>query len=423
MQYVWQHRLIPSAGLRTVDGRRVAVVNPGLLNTDAGPDFFNATVEIDGQTWVGNVEIHVKASDWYRHGHDRDKTYDTVILHVVDRDDAAVRRSDGQVVAQMRMPCSPNLNADFHSLVDKAADELTCAAALKTLPSVYVTDWMTSLALERIEEKADRIGRLLESTAGNWEEACYVTIARSLGYGINGDPFERLARSTPTRFMRKHSDSLLTLEAILFGQSGLLDRVKGFDSYVDRLRREYEFMRAKFGLRRPEELGWKMSRMRPTNFPFRRIALLAQMLHDGFSLMSRIAEVKTLADARRLFDVELSGFWARHYTFEGGETAVDIKMSRSSVDLLVINSVVPLLYAYGGFVGDNEMAERAMSILEEMKPEDNFIVRLFSAAGLKVDSAFMSQAVIELRRNYCEKRKCLFCRVGHRVLSERAIRR
>lgn len=422
MHYVWQHRLFPANRLETVDGRRISIINPGILNTDSGPDFFNASIEIDGQLWAGNIEIHVRASDWYRHGHNKDKAYDSVILHVVDFDDRPVKRSDGSVIPQMRMPCSPDLSSQIRKLVDTSANELPCARHVSQMPRIYLTDWISSLAYERVQDKVGRIENLLNQSACDWEETCYVTLSRSLGFGVNSDPFERLARSIPMRFMRKHADSLLSLEALLLGQAGFLEQIKSPDSYAERLRSEYNFLAAKFGLKRPESLGWKMSRMRPQTFPYRRIALLAQIIHNGFSLMSQILDIKESENARRLFDIPLTGFWANHYTFTGAPTANPIKLSRASVDVLIINSVVPLLYAYAMATGDHQLSDTAIEILHDLKPESNSIINLFNSAGIRCQDAFSSQALIQLRRQYCEKRKCLYCRIGHRMLSSAAMR-
>ncbi|MCI9607639.1 MAG: DUF2851 family protein [Muribaculaceae bacterium] len=422
MQYVWQQRLWPVGEMRTVDGKRVEVIDPGLLNTDAGPDFFNAKVAIAGETWVGNVEIHYRASDWARHHHDDDRAYDSVILHVVDKDDAVVRRPDGQVVPQMRMPCDPGLNSRYSELVGRADIDLPCAREIAALPPVYTTDWISSLAYERIYEKADRVEAIRSRLSGDWEQTCYVTVARGLGFGINSEPFERLALSLPLMFIGKHSDNLTSIEALLFGQSGLLDARPG-DEYAARLKKEYDFFAVKFGLRRPESLGWKMARMRPANFPHRRIAVLAAMLHGGFRMMSRIVDVQDIDTACALFTPDLSPYWQGRCSFGAPGGRMSCSLSRSSALVMVINVVVPLMMAYGISHGDSSLTDRAVELLHEIKAEKNSIVELFERAGLKVNDAFSSQGVIQLRRNYCEKRKCLFCRIGHRKLSYCARRR
>lgn len=419
MQYVWQHRIWPQTNIRTVDGRRLQIIDPGLINTGSGPDFFNAKVVIDGRTWVGDVEIHVRASDWHRHGHDGDRAYDSVILHVVDRDDTIIRRSNGEEIPQMQMTCTPDFNARYNELVLRADRDLPCASRIPAIPSLYLTDWLQALAFERIYEKTDRINNLLERTGGDWESTCYITIARSLGFGTNGDAFERLALSLPLMFVGKHSDSLFAIEALLFGQSGLLDSAPAADDYASRLKQEYTFMAHKFGLRQPVGgLPWKMRGTRPANFPHRRIATLAAMLYGGFRMMSRILDIRTIDDARRLFNPELTGYWTNHYSFSApsGRTSSG-ELSASTLAGLIINSVVPLQYAYGIATHCDTLTDSAIELLESLPAERNTIVELFGRAGIKARDAFTSQALIQLRRSYCETRKCLYCRIGHRMLT------
>ena len=417
MQYIWQHRLWIQHNLSTVDGRRVRILDPGRLNTDSGPDFFNAKIAIDGHTWAGDVEIHVSASDWHRHGHDGDRAYDSVILHVVDRDDTIIHRSNGELIPQMRMPCQPQFREHYNMLVSRSDIDLPCATELRSLPALHSGAWLDSLAFERLYDKAERIESILRRTNGDWESAAFVTIARSLGFGTNGDPFERLAMSLPLVLIGKHSDSLTSIEALLFGQSGLLDDPRAFGPYADRLRQEYRYLAHKFGLKRPEGMIWKMSRMRPAGFPHRRIATLAAMLFGGFRMLAAILETESLDDAVRLFSPDLSPFWNCHYNFGAEQQGAVSAFSRASVAGLVINSVIPLQMAYGLTHDDNSLCDRAVELLHTLAPEKNSIVTLFERAGIKARDAFMTQALIQLRRNYCEPHKCLYCRIGHRMLA------
>ena len=418
MQYVWQHRLWCSEDMATVDGRRVRVLDPGLLNTDAGPDFFNAKVEIGGHVWVGNVEIHVRASDWHRHGHDRDRAYDNVVLHVVEHDDAPVTRTTGERIPQVVLRVSPRFGEHYASLVN-ARVQLPCAAQLHSLPPIAVTDWLAALAFERLQAKVSRLRELCDLYNGSWEDVCYVALARTLGFGINNDALERLARRTPLRLLHKHSDSLLQLEALLFGQAGLLHEADD-EPYVKQLRREYAFLANKFSLHPMEREAWKLFRIRPQNFPYRRIALLAHFVHGGFNLMQRIVEADDEQLLRAIFDVELTGYWATHYTFGHATPAATSALATSSIDIVLINLAAPLCRARGEQLGDCALADRAVELLEGLRPERNSIVATFAAAGITADSALTSQALIELRRNYCDTRKCLYCRIGHRLLSRAA---
>lgn len=420
MQYVWKHRLWRSEDMVTNTGKKVRVVDPGLLNTDAGPDFFNAKIEIDGHMWVGNVEMHYRATDWKRHHHDSDKAYDSVILHVVAKDDAPVRRTNGELIPQLVLEVSPQFNADYASLVG-ATIEVPCATKIKQVPHLTIVEWVEGLAFERLHGKVERIHQLLESFNGSWEDVCYVTLARNFGFGINNDAFERLARRTPLRLLGKHSDSVLQIEALLFGQAGMLDAQKpGMDSYYNQLCTEYAFLSNKFQLTPMEKESWKLFRIRPQNFPYRRIAMLAQFIEGGFRMMNRILEAEGEKEMRALFEVELSGYWTKHYTFGKPNERATATLSRSSIDIILINTVAPLLYAYGELTGSYEMTDKAIKLLEDLRAENNSIVSHFVAYGIDCPDALTSQALVQLKREYCDARKCIYCKIGHHLLSKAA---
>ena len=420
MQYVWKHRLWRSEDMVTNTGKKVRVVDPGLLNTDAGPDFFNAKIEIDGHMWVGNVEMHYRATDWKRHHHDSDKAYDSVILHVVAKDDAPVRRTNGELIPQLVLEVSPQFNADYASLVG-ATIEVPCATKIKQVPHLTIVEWVEGLAFERLHGKVERIHQLLDSFNGSWEDVCYVTLARNFGFGINNDAFERLARRTPLRLLGKHSDSVLQIEALLFGQAGMLDAQKpGMDSYYNQLCTEYAFLSNKFQLTPMEKESWKLFRIRPQNFPYRRIAMLAQFIEGGFRMMNLILEAEGEKEMRALFEVELSGYWTKHYTFGKPNERATATLSRSSIDIILINTVAPLLYAYGELTGNYEMTDKAIKLLEDLRAENNSIVSHFVAYGIDCPDALTSQALVQLKREYCDARKCIYCKIGHHLLSKAA---
>lgn len=420
MQYVWKHRLWRSEDMVTNTGKKVRVVDPGLLNTDAGPDFFNAKIEIDGHMWVGNVEMHYRATDWKRHHHDSDKAYDSVILHVVAKDDAPVRRTNGELIPQLVLEVSPQFNADYASLVG-ATIEVPCATKIKQVPHLTIVEWVEGLAFERLHGKVERIHQLLDCFNGSWEDVCYVTLARNFGFGINNDAFERLARRTPLRLLGKHSDSVLQIEALLFGQAGMLDAQKpGMDSYYNQLCTEYAFLSNKFQLTPMEKESWKLFRIRPQNFPYRRIAMLAQFIEGGFRMMNRILEAEGEKEMRALFEVELSGYWTKHYTFGKPNERATATLSRSSIDIILINTVAPLLYAYGELTGNYEMTDKAIKLLEDLRAENNSIVAHFVAYGIDCPDALTSQALVQLKREYCDARKCIYCKIGHHLLSKAA---
>lgn len=422
MQYVWQHRLFDPTKLTTVDGRKLRVIDVGRLNTDSGPDFFNAKIGVDGCVWAGNVEIHRRASDWRRHNHHLDPAYDSVVLHVVEVPDAQVYRTNGEEIPTLVLSCSPMFRTDYEALVAHSATQ-SCARHIDTLDPVLLADWVASLAIERLQSKAQRLRDWLDLYRGSWEEVCYIVVARSMGFGINGDAFERLARSLPLLFMQKHADSLPQVEAFLFGQAGLLvEGENAGDDYYARLTSEYAFLRNKFGLTPINPDSWKFFRLRPANFPHRRIAMLAQYIHRGFNLFSRICEAGSDEELRALFKVELSGYWTTHYLFGHASPETSAVLGEGAIDIVLINAVAPLLYAYGSYIGNETMTDRALSLLESIKPEKNAIVRRFAALGIAAANALESQAVIQLNNEYCQAHKCLYCRIGHKLLSRSAMK-
>lgn len=436
MQYVWRFRLWPPREMSTVDGRRIDVIDPGTLNRDAGPDFFNAKVSIGGQMWVGNIEMHIRASDWMRHGHDGDSAYDSVVLHVVEKDDMPVHRTNGELIPQMVMRCARDFSEKYNRLVNDPVLELPCSRHLHKLPPLYVTDWITALGHERLFTKSDRVLDLVKHLCGNWAEAIYITLARSLGFGINSEPFELLARTTPLKILLRHSDSTESIEAILFGQAGLLGSPA--DDYSKHLASEYAFFSAKYGLRPSSNISWKMARLRPSNFPHRRIAALAHLIGRGFPMSELLTQQCSPSEMRSLLSVTFRGYWSTHYAF--GCEAEPLRKENEdcarknlpqlqprafgyqSIALIIINTIVPVAYAYGEYTGDTTRQEMAKEMLQQLKPENNSIVDIFRRAGLEADCAFASQALIQLRKEYCVPRKCLFCRIGHKILSDSVIR-
>lgn len=423
MQYVWEYRLWNKPSLQTTDGRTVSIIDPGIINHDAGPDFFNGKIIIDGQEWAGNIEIHYKASDWYRHGHDHDHAYDSVILHVVEISDTEVTRPDGHTIPQIVMACNPNLRDRFYALVPQSdSQQLPCAAYIETLPKVYVVNWIDTLAFERIKSKAERILHIAETSHGDFEQAVYAIVARALGSGINGDSFQALAASAPLSILRKHRGSLLSIESILLGQAGFLD--ESCDrAYYTALRNEYRFLAAKYGLKRSQGVNWKMSRMRPQAAPHRRLALLAKIVDNVPSLTDSIINVKNYVDARELFSCRLDGYWQDHFNLTSDQqTMVPYMLGEAAVVSLAINAVAPVKFAYGMFTHNHDLIAEGFDMLSQLPRENNRIVNIFCNGGMECPDAHTSQAMIQLRTQYCTQHKCLYCRIGHRWLATQAIR-
>lgn len=419
MQYLWQYRLIEPRA-ETVDGEEVSVIDPGLINHDAGPDFFNAKIQIGERLWCGNVEIHVKASDWYRHGHQNDRNYDSVILHVVAESDMRVKRPDGSIIPQLVMNLKKDFSESYKSLVYRGDGCLPCTDAIKKTERVYISDLLTNMAFERVEMKANDIRRIAQDARGDWRQTIYVILAQALGFHTNSLPFRQLALATPLDCLLGHRDSRVSVEGLLFGQAGFLDNISPQylekEPYVAQMQREYEFLSHKFQLKRPVGLQWKMARMRPANFPHRRIATLAAMICADFDIAQRVFAVKTAEDAFSLFNIRLDGFWAGRYNFASTPTRSSAAFSKSSVVILTANVTVPLLYAFGMLTGDSSYQSTAMDLLQQTPREVNNITTMFKNAGMACESAFDSQAMVQLCRNYCETRKCIYCRLGHRSM-------
>ena len=415
LQYVWQFKLWQPESLVTKDGQQVTVLDPGWLNKDAGPDFFNAKIMIDKQEWVGNIEIHIKASDWFRHSHQYDRLYDSVILHVVSEDDADVTRMNGQKVPQVVIKYPDKVIETYEKLEKSGELELVCANIIPQLPDIYITDWIDSLGFERLYEKVARFNRHLANCYNDWEQALYITLARALGFGHNGEMLERVAKSLPLKVLGKHRDNLLSLEAMFMGQAALLP-VESDEPYVAQMIEEYKFMANKFRLRQPDGIAWQMGRMRPQNLPYRRLAVLAALINREPRLFSRIMDCLSLESLRELFRFDLTGYWATASSVYSHNGLSPLSLSDSSIDVVIINVVAPVLFSYGEYVGDTQYTQRAVELLQMLSPEKNSIVKTFTQCGIKCDSAFQSQALIQLRRAYCEQRKCLYCRIGHQML-------
>lgn len=419
-QYLWKYRLLGDS-LVTVGGCDVKVLYPGVHNHDAGPDFSGARVRIGDQEWCGNVEVHVRASDWFRHRHDSDPAYGNVILHVVGINDAAVHGPSGEVIPQI-VATFPESFVRLYARLSENISSVACAGDLAGVPPLVVTDWTGSLAVERMQMKARRVLDTLGHLEGDWEWTCFVTLARSLGFGLNGDPLEMLARSLPLRIMARHSDDLMQTEALLFGQAGMLDTSTHiFDSYYQKLCREYFFLARKYGLRPMRRDLWKFARSRPQNFPTRRIALLARALYGGFSLLSRLtAPGCGCEESRSLLDWRLDGYWTEHLDFDMPGTRLPASLSAAASDLLLVNFVAPLLYAFGVSRGNPDQAERGLDMWRELDAENNSFIRRWKGAGIPCRDAMDSQGLLHLSKEYCDRGRCLECRFGHFLLRDAA---
>lgn len=424
LHYVWKHKLFPLTELSTTQGRRVEVIDPGLHNSNAGPDFFNAKVKINGMLWVGNIEIHDKASDWVLHGHDKDERYDNVILHVCGCVDAEVMNSKGEYLTQMVLSVPDSVINNYKELL--SVDQYPpCYQIIPSLARLTVHAWMNALQTERLSQKTEAIEERVKRCNGDWENAYFVTLARNFGFGINGDAFEEWALHIPLHAVDHHRDDLFQIEAIFMGQAGLLEldtiperyqKDALNDGYFAKLRKEYQYLAHKFGLKPMDYKLWRFLRLRPQNFPHIRISQLAYLYHQRRASLSQLLETYSVKDAKEVLATAVTPYWETHYTFGSTSVRNDKNLSPFSLNLLCINTVVPILFAYGRHRGEEKYCDRAFDFLEQLKPENNHIIRLWQQCGLVVENAGDSQALIQLKKEYCDKKECLRCRFGYEYL-------
>ena len=426
MHYVWKHKLFPLRELETSDGQTVEVIDPGLHNHNAGPDFFNAKVRIGRTLWVGNVEIHDKSSDWYLHGHDKDQRYDNVILHVAGVLDAEVMNTNGEFVRQMQLDVPDNVREHYEELL-KTDSYPPCYKVIPDLTRLMVHAWMAALQTERLEQKTEAIRRRAEQCGGSWEDAYFVTLARNYGFGINGEAFEQWALNVPLHAVGKHRDDLFQIEAIFMGQAGLLqlesipERYQAAalnEGYFAKLRNEYLYLAHKFSLKPMSYEPWQFLRLRPQNFPHIRIAQLANLYYERKAGLSMLLECETLDQLRQLLQTHVTPYWETHFLFGAESPQSSKKTSISSANLLIINTAIPMLFAVGRHRQREDLCDRAFDFLEQLKAEDNHIIRMWKACGLEVKTAGDSQALIQLKKQYCDKRDCLRCRIGYEYLKK-----
>ncbi len=414
LHYVWKHKIFPLKELKTTTGQQVEVIDTGLANTDAGPDFFNAKLKLDGVLWIGNIEIHERSSDWFKHGHHADAGYNSVILHIASEIDTEISRSNGERIPQIQLICPEAVRTNYKELLETDSYP-PCYRIIPSLPPFTAHSWMTALQMERFEQKATLLNERLKRCQGNWEDAFFITLARNFGFGLNGDAFETWAHRFPFRAVDKHRNDLFQIEAIFFGQAGILEDSDG-DGYYLRLKKEYTYLQHKFGLIPMDASLWRFLRLRPANFPHIRIAQLACLYHRAYGLLSRIMETETLQGVRDILKGGTSEYWLTHYTFGGSSPSRPKTLSNTSLDLLIINTVVTFLYAYGLHKGNRVLCARAGCFLEELKAENNYITRMWEQCGMKASNAADSQALIQLKKEYCDKKKCLYCRIGYEYL-------
>ena len=416
LHYLWKYRLYRPSGLTTTQGDTPEIIAPGLENTDAGPDFFNAKIRINGTVWAGSVEIHQKASDWLAHGHSADKAYENVILHVVETDDGTVFRQNGEAIPQLVLPIPEQVIDNMEWLLTRDSP-VACLERLPAIDPVFRLQWMDALLAERLERKTDDILHWLDLYQKDWNEVFYILLCRNFGFGVNSDAFERLARSLPLKCILKQRPSASQVEALFLGQAGLLnDSTGNRHHYYRLLQQEYSFLRKKYGLEPLEPHIFRNLRLRPDATPHIKLVELAAIWIRHDTLFSSVLSARTPRELKDFFRVPASAFWDTHYNFLRPSPHRKKQLGENALNMLLINTVVPLMFAYGLYHRMDEHKARALRLLASIPPEQNSIISLFSQVGMKPRNAGDTQALIQLKRNYCEQKKCLYCRLGFQLL-------
>lgn len=415
LQYLWRYHVHLYVKYKTEEGENFVILDKGVINTDAGADIIQARIRIGDTEWAGNVEFHIRASDWNRHAHHKDAAYNNVLLHFVAESDKRACTQQGRYIPTFIFPQLEK----YYGIFQRTFDKKEFVYCEKLLPKVSVSKWrvcLQRLVIERLEEKTNKVLCLLSYNNGDWEEMTFQMLARYLGQKLNGDAFEQLARKLPLRILAKHRDSVFQLEALLFGQSGMLQS-NVEDVYYKRLQDEYSFLQKKYDLSSMTGSEWKFLRLRPANFPTLRIAQLATLIYNCQGIFSQILEKASLKDYRSIFSHHTSAYWKTHYLF-GRQTAQKSQraIGQSLQDILIINVVVPILFSYAHYIGEELFQKRALSLLQELKVEENNITKGFIRLGLQLEAAYDSQSVIHLKQKYCNFKRCESCAIGHEIL-------
>lgn len=419
LHYVWQYQYFARTDLRTTTGDEILIFNPGLKNPHAGPDFPQARVRIDGVVWVGSVEIHILTSGWIDHRHDLDPAYDNVVLHVVWKNDCPVLRNDGSIMPTLEL--FGRIDESFITNYKKLVNSpwiIPCIDQFSNVPPITKIDMIQKATATRLESKTETILAMLKSNDQDWEETCYQLLARNFGFKVNADPFLMLARSVPFKTLLKHADKLLQVEAMLFGQAGFLEDVKGNEDHVNRLVREYALLSVKYQMSsaRLNRSQWRFLRLRPANFPTIRIAQFGMLIHKHRQLFGKLIHATSANEIVEVFALQQSPYWKEHYHFFKKGKSEMPSMGLESIYMIIINTIVPLMVAYGKQRDDQDLVDRAFMMLHEVPPETNAIIRQWKTLKLSPLTAFDSQGLIELHDHYCMKHRCLDCTIGAYLL-------
>lgn len=418
LHFIWRTRRFDPTDLKTTAGEPLTILQTGTHNSHAGPDFVNARIQIGETKWAGNVEMHLRASEWNEHRHTHDKAYDNVVLHVVLEEDEIIRRASGERIPclEMKKRIPQKIAATYQKLLENE-HWIPCRHLFYQAPDLTKNMWTDRLLVERLEAKTAEIAQRLAQNQNHWEETFYQFLARNFGVKINAEPFEMLARETPLQVLSKYKNNLFQIEALLFGQAGLLDKTFE-EAYPNALKKEYQFLQKKHGLSPFNAAQWKFLRLRPANFPTVRIAQFAALIYHSTHLFSKILEAEQVTAIERFFETETSEYWRTHYTFDKASQQKEKTVGKSTVRLFVINTIAPFLFLYGKMRNEEVYKNKALKLLEQMPAEVNSIMEGWETLGWKAMSAYQSQAMLQLKTHYCDRKKCLDCAIGSALLKE-----
>ena len=416
IHYVWKTRQFDHNDLTLTDGRKLSIHDYGSQNSDAGPDFSNGKISIENIQWAGNIEMHSASSMWIKHGHGDDPAYNNVVLHVVYEDDLPVKRKEGSRIPTLELKGRINhkIKENYARLIS-GSTWIPCEKLIHQVDAFKVKLWIEKVAIERLERKTSHIYQLLEQCNDDWEQACFVLLSRYLGSRVNVLPMELMSKQCDVKILYKNSDNLNTIEAILFGISGLLNSPYK-DEYPNTLKNEFEFYRRKYLLKNINPVSWKFARMRPFNFPTLRIAQLSSLLHNKRFLFRSFVEAEDTAAIKPLLQAKASEYWDTHYRFDEESKMQEKRLGNTMIDLIIINVIAPLIFVYGQYLSDEKLKEKALNFLEQVPAESNNITRKWVKLGLQNENALSSQSLIQLKQEYCDLKRCLECSIGNELI-------
>jgi len=418
LHFIWKLKLFPLNKLLSTNGEKIQIISNGIQNLNSGPDFFNAKIEIANQVWAGNVEIHINSSDWYKHNHQTDKNYDAVILHVVWEHDVEIFRKNNAKITTLELKkyISNKVLNNYNHLFAKNKKWINCENEIQLVDSFIFDNWLERLYFERLEQKSVLINQILAINNNNWEATLFVLLAKGFGLKVNGEAFLNFANSFDFSIVRKVSNNAEQLEALFFGQAGLLEG-ENQSHYFENLKKEYEYLKVKFNLKPLSNGQIQFFRLRPNNFPTIRLSQLAFLYSKYQNLFSKIIEIDSLELFYNLFEVSTLPFWETHFTFEKESKKSTKKLTKSFIDLILINTMIPLKFVHLKSLGKNDYSS-LFAILEQIKPEKNTIISKFNYLKIKSQNAFKTQALLQLKNEYCSKQLCLQCAIGKAILNK-----